>query len=482
MARSAQDVERALQSSIASVDPSIDTEIGPIYDVFIAPQAPLISEVESEVEILARRYSVDYVKTLGDADITLFGANHGLRRTVGTPAFTVGGVRLFAYTAPRSGQVLTIPIGTLVSTEDGSLVYATTAEVTVTQDTIALYYNERTRRYEVPVDVRAEGLGDEYAVPPGRIRILLTNVPGFDGVVQVGRVQQGLTAVSNDSFMETCRKTLVGSALGSLAGLEALILQFGSGAISSLSIVSSSDPVNFRRHTRRAACDVWILGTSPKERTETQVASAGQTIVYPQIQPVMSVIGVAVDGTQVPFIFVKDGSERTFNSIYATDQIVLATPTTLGQILTLQYVYDGMVQATQAYVDNRTSTTQADTVPVVRAPRLYDCDIRMRAAIRVPVKITVSLLVLSSYNDVQAAQDAQSALIDFANPSQFTSQLLPEAARAVVENAAVGASSVTMLEFQREDRTGLRVDALEFGPQEIPYADETTVTVRVRRA
>lgn len=482
MARRPTEVAASLRGSIAAVNPTIDTEIGPIPDVFITPQASEISTVEGEIDILALRYSVDYVKTLSDADIALFGANHGLRRSVGTPARGASGaVSLFTYAPPRSGQVFSIPTGTLVATTDTKLVYATTTDVTVTSDTIALYYNAARRRYEVPVTVQAQGVGDEYAVPPGRITALLSPLPNFNGVVQTRRIDRGLTATTNDTFMETCRKTLVGSALGSLAGLEAVTLQFGEGAISDVSLVFSSDPIYFRRPTHRAACDVWILGTEPRDETDTQVAQAGQTVVYPSIQPVLSVTDVAVDGLAVPFTYVKDVQPSTSNSVRASDRVVLSTPLTLGQIVTMRYTYDGMIQSLQAYYDDRTASTQPASAPVVRSPRLYQCDLLARSAIRVPVRVVVSLLVLSSYDEVRAADDATAAILEYVNPTVFTPQLLPEDVRSAVANAAIGASSVSVLEFQRTDRTGLRVDALEFAPNEIPYADATTVTVRIRR-
>jgi hypothetical protein len=62
MARTPEEVEVSLRSTIANIDETIDTEVGPIADVFIIPQAGEISIIERRVDDLGRRFSVDNVE------------------------------------------------------------------------------------------------------------------------------------------------------------------------------------------------------------------------------------------------------------------------------------------------------------------------------------------------------------------------------------------------------------------------------------
>lgn len=481
MARRQVDVEASLAASIIQINPNNDVQDGPIPDVFIIPQAAEISYVEQKIDDLGRRYSADYVKTLGRSDVTLYGANHGLRINQGGAA--TGFAVYFRSSRPPSGRTFPVEAGSIVTSDDGSLSYVTTQRAEMNGDNADVYFNSSRRRYELQVPIQALGIGSEYEVPPGRIRNMGTATLGFDGVTQVARVTGGAPSQTNAGFMDLVRSRLEGSALGSLAGLETIIREYARGEISDLSTVSSTDIYNFRRRPRRAACDIWLVGSRSAEQTDTFTTGVtGVTDFILTKQPATSVIAVAVNGTNVEFDFVEDTDEITMNSVRGRSRISLVSPAAGGSIVSVRYNYNSLIEAVQNYVDGRSTATQSASSRFKRQPRLYDVDALVREAIAVPVNVSVSITVLSSYNEQSAQASSVDAIKSTVDTKRFESQLMPENTRAAIGSAAIGVSAVRMHEFARADRASLRVEAIEFRPYEYPTISDENITVSVRTA
>jgi hypothetical protein len=480
MARTIADVETSLQASIARQNPAIDTETGPIPDVFIIPQAVEFASTEQVVEDLGRRYSADYVATLSRNDVRLFGANHGFRFEQGKAP--TGFATYYRYARPLAGQVFTVTAGSVVSSDDGSLNYAVTQMQQMRGDSADVYYNATRRRYELTVPIQALGIGPEYAVPAGRIRNMGNQILGFDGVTQLTRITGGAPAQSIPSFMNLVRSRLEGSALGGLAGLESLVREFARGEVDDVSLVFSTDVHNFRRRSRRAAVDVWIIGLRETEQTDTFTADAFNASSFRLTQqPVMAVTNVAVNGTNVPFTFVEDTDDTRRGSIHAESAIHLVNPALVGAVVTVKYSYNALITSIQSYLDGRSTSNQTDSPSFRRRPRLYDLDIRVRAGVAIPVRVVAELTILSSYDEATAASAAVNSVLSEVNTGLFEAQLIPDTVRSAIASRAVGVSSVRIQTFQRTDRAFLQVEAVEFRPFEYPTTSEDYITILVRR-
>lgn len=481
MARSSTEVELSLRSSIAQVDSEIDTEVGPIPDVFIIPQAAEFSAVEAKVDDLGRRYSVDYVATLGRSDVTLFGANHGIRIDQGGAAR--GFAVYFRYARPQAGRTYPVNAGSVVSSDDGSLSYVVTSQVQMVGDNADVYYNSTRRRYEIQAPIQALGIGEEYAVPPGRIRNMATPITGFDGVTQLTRVTGGSPTQSSQDFMNLVRSRLEGSALGGLAGLDTLVRDFGRGDIKDVSIVFSTDVQNFRRRSRRAACDLWIIGSRDAEQTDAfTVAATGVASFVLTVQPVKAVLSVAVNGVAVPFDFALDTDPVTLGSVSGQSRITLLSPALGGDVVSVRYLYNELIVATQTYVDGRSTATQPTTTRSRRRPRLYELDVLVREATAIPVNVDASVTILSSYGEQAAQSAAINAIKASINTNRFEAQLMPDRTRSDIAAAAIGVSETRLHTFTRSDRSLLRVEAVEFRPFEYPIATDDSINVSVRTA
>ena len=465
VARSKKQIEQAIAAEMEAINPSLDTVKGPVPDIFIRPQASQLRKVELDIDDLNKRYSLQYTRTRNTASLELYGANHGLRKSPGRPAR--GYVYFYLFSRIEPGQRVTIPAGTVVSTTDTSISYQTTREAIIVGESIDSYYNATKRRYEIRVPVASLGVGEVFDIPAGRIRTLQSTITSIDGVENREAIRGSQEAESNETFGDNIRAKFNGTALGSGNGLQQLVRNYDPTRISDVHLVFSTDYQLFRRRTRRAAWDVYLIGEDAQETSETFVGNGTKSQFVMSSQPVSAVTGVLVNGISVPYSFVRDATDQTKSSAWASDKIVLAAAPGSNSLVEVTYNYDKLITDTQAYIES----LQND---------LYDAEILVRKAIPVDMKVTVSIQVLSTFDKAQAVSDTVAIVQDYADLDVYVDLLTPEELRERIQQEVAGISSVKILEFTRLDSGTVPVEPIEFLANEYSVISSTNITIVTR--
>lgn len=466
MARTLRQIEESLARSIENQDSSIDTVKGPVFDIFIRPQAAQLRSIELLYDDLSRRYSLDYVLSRNPEVLQLYAANHGLRRSQGRAAR--GNVVFYTYVALLADEVVIIPAGTVVTTTDSTIAYRTTRDAFLLGSSLSSFYNASARRYEIKVPVEALGSGPLFEVPPNRIVNIQGRVRGIDGVINRERIEGGTEIENNARFGRRIRSKFNGLALGSGAGLQQLVRNFDASSIDDVAMIFSSDYEHFRRRTRRSAWDVYIIGSKQETSDVTYVGDGLRRDFKLPLAPVLSVVSVQVDGNAVSFSFSPDTTAQYGTSSQANDRVTLDSIPPLNSTVTISYVYDKLIRDVQSYV-NRVGV------------QLYLSDILVRKAVPVPIRTTMLVQVLSSFDETDAASAAFSSAASFLNANQFKTVLSAKDLRSKVSADVAGVSNISILEFTRDLTGTIPVETVEFKPYEYPESRDDLINIQVRR-
>lgn len=466
MARTLTQIEDSLASSIEDQDPSIDTVKGPIFDIFIRPQAAQLRATELLYDDLSRRYSLDYVLTQGEEVLVLYGANHGLRKSVGRAAR--GNVVFFTFSSIGPSDVVVIPAGTVVTTTDPSISFRTIRDAFIIGSSLPAFFNAANRRYEIRVPVEALGSGPLFEVPPRRVRNIQSPVEGIDGVINFERIEGSTQDETNARFGQRLRAKFNGLALGSGSGLEQLVRNFNTASIDDVVLIFSTDYDNFRRRTRRAAWDVYLIG-SESDTAEITFVGDGVLRQFPlPLTPVLAVTGVTVNNVAVGFTFIPDTSDQLRTSSRANDLVELDSIPGLNDTITVSYAFDKLIRDTQDYVDRI-------------GVELYRADILVRKAIPTAIRVRVLVQVLSSFDETDAASAAFASAVEFVNPEQFVTLLFANEMRSQLSADVAGVANIDVLEFTRDLTGTIPIETVEFRPFEFAETPDSLITIEVRR-
>lgn len=466
MARTLAQIEASLASSIEGQDPSIDTVKGPVFDIFIRPQSAQLRATELRYDDLSRRYSLDYVLTQNPSVLVLYGANHGLRRSAGRASR--GNVVFFTFTAVAPDDVIVIPAGTVVTTSDPSIAFRTIRDAFIIGSSLPSFFNASQRRYEIRVPVEALGVGEEFEVPPRRVTNILSAVDGIDGVINFERIEGGTSVESTVRFGQRIRSKFNGLALGSGSGLDQLIRNFNPSSIDDVALIFSTDYDNFRRRTRRAAWDVYIIGSVSETAEITYIADGVQRDFPLPLTPTLGVTAVTVNDAAVSFTYNADTTDQFKTSTRANDTVELASIPGLNDTVTITYSYDKLIRDIQDYVDRL-------------GVELYRADILVRKAVPIAIRAKILVQVLSSFDETDAASAAFATTAEFLNPDEFVSLLFANDLRSELSAAVAGVANVNVLEFTRDLTGTIPLETVEFRPFEYPESVDSLITIEVRQ-
>lgn len=466
MARTLAQIEASLAGSIEDQDPSIDTVKGPVFDIFIRPQAAQLRATELLFDDLSRRYSLDYVLSRNEGVLVLYGANHGLRKSAGRAAR--GNVVFFTFASISSSDVVVIPAGTVVTTSDPAISFSTIRDAFIIGSSLPAFFNAANRRFEIRVPVEALGVGPLFEVPPRRITNIPSAVDGIDGVINFERIEGSTVDETNARFGQRIRSKFNGLALGSGSGLEQLVRNFNTASIEDVALIFSTDFDNFRRRTRRASWDVYLIGSEPEPADSTFVGD-GVLRKFPlPLTPVLAVTGVSVNGASVGFRFLPDTTDQLRASSRAADAVELDSIPGFNSTITVSYSFDKLIRDTQDFVDRI-------------AVQLYRADTLIRKAIPVAIRTQILVQVLSSFDETDAASAAFATAIEFINPERFVSLLFANELRSQLSADVAGVANIDILEFTRDLTGTIPIETVELRPFEFPETADSLVTIVVRQ-
>lgn len=465
MARTPVQIEEAMIASIGNIDPGIDARKGPHRGAFIQPQANVLSQTEQVLDDCALRYSLRYVMARNPAIMDLYAANHGLAKGQGSPSRTQ--LVFYTFSVPSQGGYVFIPAGSVVTTRDATVSFQTTEDLTVDASAFSLYYNNITRRYEFSVWAASIGIGPEFEISAGRLTTMQSTIEGIVGVSQPLPTGPSRQIESNLQLGQRQQSKFVGTAIGTSAGIESLVRDFDPSNILDVGVVYSTEYDLFRRPLRNPGFDVYIVGSVMETTTDTFRSSGGETTFLLTKQPVSSISTCLVNGVAVVATLLRDTQPATQGSVRANDRLLLQAPTDSGSTVQVSYTYNKLLSDISSYV------TQANQ-------RYWRCDILIRAANPVALRIVVDIQAMSTSDPQSAISSAQLAANTYINLNRLGTLYTPTALVQAINGTTVGVSNVRIKMFQRIDQLGtLDVDVVETNRTEYAFLSPTDLTINV---
>lgn len=459
MARSRSQIETSLANRITTIDPTVDTKKGPVPDIFTIPEAYEIQSLEARQDSIGLRYSFDYTK-LQNRDIQiLYGANHGLRPSNGTPSVARG----IAYRYTRPQEDVIIPAGRIVTTTDGTVSFKVTYDTIMYAGRADAYYNATTSRYEVPITLTSMGTGTDFDLPPRTLRKLQEPISGIDGAENVERATQGKPEEDLTQFAVRTQKMFNGLETASADGFISTILNYGAPIVENVIPIFSSDTQYFQRRTRRAAWDIYIRGEQIEDVTATFAANGTAIFVLPNT-PVISVSEVRVNDIPTSFSYTPDLSPERRGSVLEYDVVQLPSVPAMGSVITVRYQWNSLIALLQQYYNQ----TRAQS---------YKTDILIRMAQSVLLRVRVDVKAASTFDVTTVLGRTQNTIYSYFDETIRREIILPEAFRSYVVVGTPGISNLWVRTFTRATTGTLDVEPIELAPYE--YVDTNGTLLEV---
>lgn len=468
MARTTTQVQQSLVATIQGINPTLDVQVGPLYNYVIAPVAPEISFVESQVERLLRYYSVNFEDVATADEVRDFAINFAAGVSDGMPAR--GSVYFFRNSAPLMGEIYTIRVGDLVGTADRNLLFKVTQQVEIVGDFAATYYNPSTNRYEVSVPVEAISPGILYNIPANRIVRLLSNIRGIDGVEQRTSMSGGTEAETTLDVVSKVRTKFLGLDTHSVGGIISTTLTLFANLVLDLKIVRPTDRLEFRRSSDNTALDLCIYGEVLKDFSEDYLAIGGETLISLQSNlTAVTISDVQIGGTSLDstlWEFVPDTSLEYQLSTAAHPKIQLTSALSTNDLLTVVGQKNDLL----------------DQIQAVWGPddqALFKTDILIRSFLVLPV--TVQLEARINTGDIDAVQGTiQGIITNILQGIPIPSAIYPDLIVETLKSSIPEIVSIKMLKFKRTYSALSDVEPIIPLKNQRPTYDTTYSTITVR--
>jgi len=316
----------------------------------LRPVPPELALIEGETERIKRFYSPNFIDVATPEEARDFSNNFGTGPNSG--AFARVPIIFFRSSPPPPGQNFTVPVGALVAVADNSLIYRVLQTVTMFGSFANSYFNSSTNRYEIETILEAVAPGIRYNVPPDRIRRMLTNNTGFDGVRQEVQAEGGSEPEDATALVRRVQKKFLGLDRNSMGGIPSIAQELDPTHIRDARVVRPTDRVEFRRLTDGPALDLYIDGLSPLSFTEEYLSVGGETsIPITANRTVTAISGVSVNGIGliqgVDWFFAPDVSLEYQQSTRANPVISLVTPALPNDIFVVSGIKNDLLPQIQ---------------------------------------------------------------------------------------------------------------------------------------
>lgn len=465
MARDQDDVLTSMQETVEEIDPTIDVRKGPIYESALVPWSKEVSYTENKVDHLADFFQLEKLSNLSEEEIEQVGRNFGQEVSQGTPS--QGFLLFYTYQVPTGD--ITIPVGTLVSTEDSEYVYQTTTESTFSASNIAAYYNAETRRYEITIPGEAVERGSDYDAKQGRITAMLSPISGISGVTNSTDFEGGTADQTSTEFADDLRDLPLGNSLGTPGGYQAAAIRVAGGVIQDSVVVSSADTDIYERYNltgMRMGVDLYVIGSRLGPTIYSYTTVGTETRIVLDKQPVLAITSVLVNGIAASYSFQQDTDPNHRGSLFAKDSIVLDTAPGPGKDVFVQYTYNMLIEQLQA------------EMTVVDA-NLFKTNFLAREGKKVTCEVVASI---ASYGAGNRKTDVEEMTQDFFMDPTFLSsrqtfplELDPGDYRSALEQR-LSIIFGSIVKFNRPDRATADVQTIIFAKNEYPDLNLTIIS------
>lgn len=469
MARSLSQIRDSIKNTLRTFDATLDLEVGPLYDYLIAPVPAELVSIEAQVERLKRFYSTNFADVATPEEARDFANNFGTGPDPG--GFARATVVFFRTAAPPLSQNNTIPVGALVGTADGSLVYRALQSVTLYGAFASTNFNSSTNRYEVQVLVEAVAPGQRYNVPLGRITRILTPVSGFEGVAQIAAANGGTEPEDALTLAQRVQLKFKGLDRNSMNGLASLGKQSYSTLIRDIRVVRPTDREEFRRLTSGPSLDVYVDGKLPQQFTEDYLATGGEkSIPITNNRTVTSVSGITVNGESLDsgdWRFVLDSSLEYQSSTRANSTIQLINPLNANDLVEITGIRNDLLDRLQILYQSEDS--------------VFQTDILVRNYLDMPIVVSLEVRINSGEADT-VKKYIENYLTDYIDPqlTGIPSLLLPDTIKEQLRVLIPEIETVKISEFRRKINSVNRVEVITPKKNQVPRFDSVASTITVR--
>lgn len=294
---SANDFADRIASGVNDRDPTLDTRVGSIRDIFIDPVAGVLENQNDRVVYLNNLINLNNAVSLVPDDVDDVVANENIVRWEGsrslvTLTFSRSDIPTADITVP-----VNFPVATVADPNTGNTVNFKTIETqTLYVATLSRYYNFETRKYELDVLAASVSTGVTAEIGAFTINRFLRPLPGFLEVTNKFATTSGRGIETNEEIAKRYFLHVEGAQIGTPAGIQRFVLD-NINSITDVYVVYGTDTNLTRQESDAGAIDVWFLGNSIASRIYTTYYNGTETLNPVDFQPLYRVVSVVSGAT-----------------------------------------------------------------------------------------------------------------------------------------------------------------------------------------
>lgn len=469
MARTTAQIQDSIRTTLINIDNRLDLKVGPLWDYLISPVPPELAKLESKVEQLKIYYSPNFSTVATTQEVRDFAVNFGTGPSTGNFARTT--LVFYRNSAPAAGLTYTVPLGSLVQTIDGNLVYRTIQAITMSGDYAATYFNPSTQRYELSVTVEAIAPGTQYNIPANHIRRMQPPITGFDGIEQIADAAGGTEPEDSYEVAARVQEKFKGLERNSLSGIITLIKEAEPSYVTAVTVIKPTDRIEFRRLTAGPALDVCIQGINYVQFNEDYLASGGEVVVpITTNRTATSIISVMVNGVALDstteWSFLTDSSLEYQLSTRANPVIQLATSLTTNDLVEIAGLRNDLLDEMQSLFLGDNS--------------IFYTDVLIRSYIELPIIVSLEARITSGDPDTVRSQ-IEALLVAYIQPATGIPALLsPDKITSILKDNIPEVDTVKILEFRRKLGSISKVELISPYKNQVPIYDSVAASITVR--
>jgi len=358
-AKTVPEFENEITEGIESRDPSLDTRIGPIKDLYITPPSEVFKDQHDNIVYLSQLMSLKNAARFNPEDLDDFVYNEAIVRWEGSPSYVTV---TFARIRPPTADILVpinFPLSTVLNPETGEVVDFRTVESRIMYGPLSTpasaYYNAETERYELNVACASIIRGSTTQVGAYTITVAKRPFPQFDEFYNKFATTSGLGRETNSDLAARYLMQVEGHQTSTPAGLARFLEDTFSGVIDTYVVYGNN--VNLEREQDDAgAVDMWILGDTPLSASYDIAFPGVETLIPLPRQPI-SQVNLVTSAGPVTYIEGTDYEVIRGEGVYGYSNRAqggikfLATGSfpAVGTSVHIEYQYNSLINVITSY-------------------------------------------------------------------------------------------------------------------------------------
>lgn len=341
MARTLQQIQDDMKQNIIAVDPSMDVDKSPIWNIMIQPVADELYKTELTIDEIVQLLSFD-LENIETEQLDNLANNFGVPRKPRTSSR--GSVLFYAYSAPDTD--IAIPVGTVCGTTDGEVLFQVTKRRSLRANTS--FYNPVSKRYEINVPVESISVNVDGSVPPYRVNNIIISIEGIDGCNNAKAITGGYDEETDEELALRVREALLASLSDSGGWIIRQLRDYDE--IFTTVLVPSNDSDWDLRSITQPTLDVFIDGDISINESYIYNALGGENYVILDLAPVLSIEKVLLNGEPINSWELQRSG--IIGSSFENAIIKLGLVLAIADVVEVQYTFNSIIVTTQDQLKN----------------------------------------------------------------------------------------------------------------------------------